>query len=93
MNFVLLRCVPNATFMSQTETSPTRHHKNKYYEYNKYKLIFLFCIATGFNENKETIETASREGKLLPIYNVQTEEKKVAFTMNCACLQLLMGQN
>ena len=30
-----------------------------------------------------TIET-SASTKLLPIYNVQTEEKKVAFTMNCA---------
>ena len=28
--------------------------------------------------------TSSATEKLLPIYNVQTEEKKVAFTMNCA---------
>ena len=31
----------------------------------------------------ETIQTSSQE-KELPIYNVQTDEKKVAFTMNCA---------
>lgn len=61
-------------------------NKEKIYAYlvSFITVIFLFCIATGFNENKETIETASKEGKLLPIYNVQTEEKKVAFTMNCA---------
>lgn len=32
----------------------------------------------------ETVETSSTVEKLLPIYNVQTEEKKIAFTMNCA---------
>lgn len=32
----------------------------------------------------ETIETASGISKLLPIYNVQTDESKIAFTMNCA---------
>lgn len=31
----------------------------------------------------KTIET-SANSKLLPIYNVRTEEKKIAFTMNCA---------
>ena len=31
----------------------------------------------------KTIET-SATAKLLPIYNVQTEENKIAFTMNCA---------
>lgn len=29
--------------------------------------------------------------KLLPIYNVKTEENKIAFTMNCAWSQLPMG--
>ena len=33
--------------------------------------------------NIKTIPT-SASSKLLPIYNVQTEEKKIAFTMNCA---------
>ena len=33
--------------------------------------------------NKEKIQTSSQKKKL-PIYNVQTDEKKVAFTMNCA---------
>ena len=31
----------------------------------------------------KTIETSSTT-KLLPIYNVETDEKKIAFTMNCA---------
>ena len=46
-----------------------------------------FFVASSFGaaENEETIQTASTNTeKLLPIYNVQTEEKKVAFTMNCA---------
>lgn len=36
--------------------------------------------------NSGTIKTitTSATTKLLPIYNVQTEEKKIAFTMNCA---------
>ena len=46
----------------------------------------LFCAANTFNTNKDnTVETSSSNvEKLLPIYNVQTEEKKVALTMNCA---------
>ena len=47
----------------------------------------LFYVASSFGvaENEETIQTASTNTeKLLPIYNVQTDEKKVAFTMNCA---------
>ena len=47
-------------------------------------VVFLFCIASGINENKETIETSANNQKLLPIYNVETTENKVAFTMNCA---------
>ena len=34
--------------------------------------------------DENTQMTSSATEKLLPIYNVQTEEKKVAFTMNCA---------
>ena len=33
---------------------------------------------------KKTVETSSNSNKLLPIYKVKTEEKKVALTMNCA---------
>lgn len=53
-------------------------------------VILLFFVAGEFNlksnsnSNNETIQTSSGTQKLVPIYNVQTNEKKVAFTMNCA---------
>ena len=53
-------------------------------------VILLFFVAGEFNlksnsnSNNETIQTSSGMQKLVPIYNVQTNEKKVAFTMNCA---------
>ena len=40
------------------------------------------------NIGSTKIVQTSATTKLLPIYNVQTEEKKVAFTMNCAWSQL-----
>ncbi|MBR2587739.1 MAG: hypothetical protein IKD77_00855 [Bacilli bacterium] len=47
-------------------------------------VIVLFIIAaTVGNKAGELIQTMSKS-KLLPIYNVQTDEPKVAFTMNCA---------
>lgn len=47
-------------------------------------VIVLFFVAASFtNKSGEIIQTMS-QAKLLPIYNVQTEEQKVAFTMNCA---------
>jgi len=45
-------------------------------------VIILFGIAFNVTTNT-TVETAAST-KQLPIYNVATEEKKVAFTMNCA---------
>ena len=50
-------------------------------------VVLLFCVAGTINHTSgkgDTIQTASTTQRLLPIYNVQTEEKKVAFTMNCA---------
>jgi len=45
----------------------------------------LFFTANAMNKTDENTQmTSSATEKLLPIYNVQTEEKKVAFTMNCA---------
>ena len=47
-------------------------------------VVALFIIAaTVGNKTGELIQTMSHS-KLVPIYNVQTEEPKVAFTMNCA---------
>ncbi len=47
--------------------------------------ILTVAVLIGIASIKpiETIETASTT-KLLPIYNVETDEKKIAFTMNCA---------
>ena len=45
-------------------------------------VVILFGIAFSVNA-KNTVETAAAT-KQLPIYSVATEEKKVAFTMNCA---------
>lgn len=65
-----------------------------FYVFNKQKIctylvsiitvVILFCIAGTLGNDNRTIQTSSVNDKLLPIYNVQTEEKKVAFTMNCA---------
>ena len=47
--------------------------------------ILTVAVLIGIASIKpiETIETSSTT-KLLPIYNVETDEKKIAFTMNCA---------
>lgn len=45
-------------------------------------VIILFVMAFAITNNA-TIETSAAT-KELPIYNVQTNEKKIAFTMNCA---------
>lgn len=47
-------------------------------------VIVLFFVAGNINKGEKIIETSVRGERLLPIYNVKTEEKKVAFTMNCA---------
>lgn len=67
-------------------------NKQKIYTYlvSIVTVVLLFCVAGGINNQSagtnttNAIQTASQATKLLPIYNVQTEEKKVAFTMNCA---------
>ena len=47
-------------------------------------VVALFIIAATFsNKSGEIMQTMS-QAKLVPIYNVQTDEPKVAFTMNCA---------
>lgn len=48
-------------------------------------VVLLFCVANSLRADEKIIQTsATNSKKMLPIYNVQTEEKKVAFTMNCA---------
>lgn len=64
-------------------------NKQKIYTYlvSIVTVVLLFCVAGSINNTssgKNAVQTASTTDKLLPIYNVQTEQKKVAFTMNCA---------
>ena len=61
--------------------------KDKIYAYLVSILIvgLLFCAASNIDFIiGDTVETSSNSNKLLPIYKVKIEEKKVALTMNCA---------
>lgn len=70
-----------------------------FFVYNKDKIIsvvvalstvlVLFLLATTFKQNSldNTVQTSSRTSKLLPIYSVDTEENKIALTINCAWSQ------
>lgn len=46
-------------------------------------VVVLFVMAFVILNNKNAVETASQP-KQLPIYQVETEEKSIALTMNCA---------
>jgi len=62
-------------------------NKQKIYSYlvavSTVVVLFFFAITIN-NKSEELIQTVSQSSKLLPIYSVKTEEKKIAFTMNCA---------
>ena len=58
-------------------------NKDKIQTYIVSVLTVAVLVVIANIGNIKTI-TTSATTKLLPIYNVQTEEKKVAFTMNCA---------
>ena len=49
-----------------------------------FTVVLLFFVASTLNKNDEVVETSTTGERLLPIYNVKTEEKKVASTMKCA---------
>ncbi len=67
-----------------------------FFVYNKDKIIsvviamstvlILFLLATTFRSNSinNTVETSASTSELLPIYSVDTEENKIALTINCA---------
>ena len=61
-------------------------NKEKIYAYivSIVMVVFLFFVATTFYTDKESVAVSATNQKLLPIYRVRTEEKKVALTMNCA---------
>ncbi len=46
-------------------------------------VLILFSMGFMLVQDNKAIET-SASTKQLPIYNVATEDKKIAFTMNCA---------
>ena len=59
-------------------------NKQKIYAY---LIVFVTVISLFFmagTKTEDTLETSAKQEKLLPIYNVETKEKKVALTMNCA---------
>lgn len=45
-------------------------------------LAVAVLIGIASVDSEKVIQTSANQ-KLLPIYNVQTEEVKIAFTMNC----------
>lgn len=61
--------------------------KDKIYAYlvSILTVVLLFCVASNVDFiSSKTVETSVTSEKLLPIYKVKTEEKKIALTMNCA---------
>ena len=49
-------------------------------------VLVLFLLATTLKSNNLNIalQTSASTSNLLPVYNVDTEENKVALTINCA---------
>ena len=47
-------------------------------------IVILFMMANVMLNNNSTSIFTSSSNKLVPIYSVNTEEKQIAFTMNCA---------
>ncbi|MCI8486858.1 MAG: hypothetical protein HFJ20_07380 [Clostridia bacterium] len=54
-------------------------------------IVILFIMASTIINRKDGIIATSASSKQLPIYSVDTKEKKIALTMNCAWSQLPMG--
>ncbi len=62
-------------------------NKDKIYAFlvSIFTVIILFLTANFIiSSDENSIATSSGIDKLLPIYNVDTKDNKVAFTMNCA---------
>ena len=60
-------------------------NKEKIYTYlvSIITVVLLFVVATTSTKN-QTVQVSAQQEKLLPIYKVNTEENKVALTLNCA---------
>lgn len=61
-------------------------NKSKIYSYiiTLIMVVVLFSGVSLFTGGQETIQTSANSNRLLPIYSVETKEKNVALTMNCA---------
>ncbi len=62
-------------------------NKQKIYSYlvAASTVVILFILSFFFvNAEIKSIETSAITGKLVPIYNVQTEQKRISLTINCA---------
>ena len=62
-------------------------NKGKIYSYivalSTVIILFIFS-AVIINQNNNIIQTSTSVERLLPIYNVKTDDKKIALTINCA---------
>ena len=61
-------------------------NKSKIYSYiiTVAMVVVLFSGASLFTSGKESVQTSASTSRLLPIYSVETKEKNLALTMNCA---------
>ncbi len=62
-------------------------NKQKIYSYlvATSTVVILFVLSFYFtNIDAETLETTTETSKLVPIYNVDTEQKRISITINCA---------
>lgn len=64
-------------------------NKEKIYSYlvalTTVVILFVIAFMVGTNDQmQQMIQTSAYVSRLLPIYNVETKEKKVALTINCA---------
>lgn len=62
-------------------------NKQKIYTYLIYivTVALLLCMSSNINVKQDIVQASSNSSeKLLPIYNVDTQENKVSLTMNCA---------
>lgn len=62
-------------------------NKQKIYSYlvAASTVVILFVLSFFFiNTDMKTMETSSNISKLIPIYSVQTEQKRISLTINCA---------
>ena len=47
-------------------------------------VIILLAVSIFFTGNMETMQISAKAGKLVPIYNVDTNKKRISLTINCA---------